>query len=197
MVCYLAARAVIRLDLALKDKEESMRFSAAKSALAAVVLTVLLPLSLAAEAKDAWLTTKAKIALLTTDGVKVTSVNVDTVDGTVTLHGKVRTEAEKQKASQAVRGVDGVKDVHNLLQVVPDSVKESVKVADDSVKDKVEASIKADNTLDGVKVASVNNGVVLLSGKANALDTKLRAIEAAWSVDGVRQVRTEIQVDEK
>lgn len=174
-----------------------MRFSAAKSALAAAVLTVLLPLSLAAEAKDAWLTTKAKIALLTTDGVKVTSVNVDTVDGTVTLHGKVRTESEKQKASQAVRQVDGVKDVHNLLQVVPDSVKESVKVADDSVKDKVEASIKADNTLDGVKVASVNNGVVLLSGKATALDTKLRAIEAAWSVDGVRQVRSEIQVDEK
>lgn len=171
--------------------------SATKSILAAMVLTILLPLSLAADSKDAWLTTKAKIALLTTEGVKVTSVNVDTVDGTVTLHGKVRTEAEKEKAVAAVRKVDGVKDVHNLLQVVPESVKETVKVADDAVREKVEASLKADNTLDGVKVASVNNGVVLLSGKTNELDAKLRSIETAWNVDGVRQVRSEIQVDEK
>ena len=170
---------------------------AAKSILTALVLTVLLPLSLAADSKDAWLTTKAKIALLTADGVRVSSVNVDTVDGTVTLHGKVRTEAEKEKAVAVVRQVDGVKEVHNLLQVVPDSVKETVKVADDAVKEKVEASIKADKSLEGVKVASVNNGVVLLSGNAKELDFKLRAIEAAWSVDGVRQVRSEIQVEEK
>lgn len=174
-----------------------MASGATKSTLTAMALTILLPLSLAADSKDAWLTTKAKIALLTADGVKVTAVNVDTVNGTVTLHGKVRTEAEKEKAVAAVRQVDGVKDVHNLLQVVPDSVKETVKVADDSVKDKVETSIKADNSLEGVKVASVNNGVVLLSGEAKELDSKLRAIEVAWNVDGVRQVRSEIQVDEK
>jgi hyperosmotically inducible periplasmic protein len=174
-----------------------MTSGSAKSTLAAMVLTILLPLSLAADSKDAWLTTKAKIALLTADGVKVTAVNVDTVNGTVTLHGKVRTEAEKEKAVAAVRQVDGVKDVKNLLQVVPDSVKETVKVADDAVKEKVETSIKADNSLDGVKVASVNNGVVLLSGKAKELDSKLRAIEVAWNIDGVRQVRSEIQVDEK
>ena len=50
---------------------------------------------------DAWITTKAKLALLTTEGVSVTDVNVDTVQGQVTLHGKVTTQAEKDKAAAA------------------------------------------------------------------------------------------------
>jgi osmotically-inducible protein OsmY len=150
-----------------------------------------------ADSKDVWLTTKAKIALLTADDVKATAVNVDTVDGVITIHGKVPTEASKEKAAAAVRKLDGVKDVKNLLQVVPDSVKETVKVADDAVKDKVEAALKSDVSLDGLKVASVNNGVVLLSGKTDAVDKELKAIEVAWDVDGVRQVRSEIKSSEK
>ncbi|HEY7516085.1 MAG TPA: BON domain-containing protein, partial [Vicinamibacteria bacterium] len=62
-----------------------------------------------ADTSDGWITTKAKIMLLTTDGVSGTKVNVDTVDGKVTLHGKVPTAAEKAKAETTVRGLDGVK----------------------------------------------------------------------------------------
>ena len=43
---------------------------------------------------------KTKIALMTTDGVGTTDLNVDTVKGVVTLHGKVATEAEKAKAAR-------------------------------------------------------------------------------------------------
>ena len=42
-----------------------------------------------ADANDSWITTKAKLTLLTTDGIHVSAPNVDTVDGKVTLHGKV------------------------------------------------------------------------------------------------------------
>ena len=69
--------------------------------------------------------------------------------------------------------------------------------ADDAVKDGVEAALKADATLKDVKVASVNNGVVLLSGKTDAVDKELKAIETAWDVGGVRQVRSEIVSSEK
>ena len=58
------------------------------------------------------------MALLTTEGVSGTSVNVDTVNGLITLHGKVNSEAEKAKAESAVRGIEGAKNVRNLLQVV-------------------------------------------------------------------------------
>jgi osmotically-inducible protein OsmY len=47
--------------------------------------------------------------------------------------------------------------------------------------------------VEGVKVASVNNGVVLLSGKTPTLSEKLRAIEIAWNVGGVSRVASEIE----
>ncbi|MEO5763079.1 MAG: BON domain-containing protein [Vicinamibacteria bacterium] len=150
-----------------------------------------------ADTPDAWLTTKAKIALLTTEGLRVRGVNVDTVNGAVTLHGKVKTEMDKENAASTVRGVDGVKSVNNLVQVVPDAFKDSVKASDAIVKDRVQAALKMDKMVAPVSVASVNNGVVLLSGKVPTLNEKLRAIELAWNVDGVARVASEIEVVSK
>ena len=146
-----------------------------------------------ADTKDAWLTTKAKIALLTTDGVSATAVNVDTVDGQITIHGKVGTAAEKAKAETTIRQLDGVKDVKNLLQVVPEEQKKLVDAKDSDVKDRVEASLKAAQTMDDIKVASVNKGVVLLSGKTASLGQELLAIERVYTVAGVRRVSSEIE----
>jgi osmotically-inducible protein OsmY len=142
---------------------------------------------------DAWITTKAKIVLLTTDGFSVSGANVDTVDGKVTLHGKVGTPADRVKAEQTVRKVDGVKSVNNQLVVVPSDAAKMVAANDREIKTRVETSLKSDDKMEDVKVASVNDGVVLLSGKTANLDEKLRAIENAYSVDGVRRVATEIK----
>jgi len=161
------------------------------------VLAVLAAGTAWAGAPDAWVSTKAKIALLTADDVSVTAVNVDTVNGNVTLHGKVKSEGEKQRAEVAVRKVDGVKSVKNLLQVVPDAFKESVKANDEAIKENVENTLKGDQTLSDVKVASVNKGVVLLSGKTTTLGQKLQAIETAWKVPGVQRVASEIETGDK
>jgi hyperosmotically inducible periplasmic protein len=150
-----------------------------------------------ADTKDAWITTKSKIALLTSDGFSVSGANVDTVNGNVTIHGKVPTAADKTKAEATVKQVDGVKSVKNLLQVVPDSQKKAVAANDSDIKDRVQASLKTDKRLDDIKVASVNNGLVLLAGKAHGLDEKLVAIESAYSVSGVRRVASEIETVEK
>lgn len=149
-----------------------------------------------ADVNDAWITTKAKIALLTTDGFSVNGANVDTINGNVTMHGKVGTKADRAKAEATVRQVKGVKTVNNLLEVVPSNVKDLVAAKDSDVKDRVEASLKSDTTIPDVKVASVNNGTVLLSGKTANLSEKLRAIENAYSVNGVHFVATEIQTVE-
>ena len=142
---------------------------------------------------DAWLTTKVKIALLTADGVSASAVNVDSQEGTVTIHGKVKTEAEKAKAEAEARKVEGVKEVKNLLQVVPESEKKVVEATDDSVEDGVKAALQADRTLDAIKVASVNKGVVLLKGKAPDYNAKLKAIELTLATPGVKRVASEIE----
>jgi hyperosmotically inducible protein len=169
-----------------------------KIALTVALVSAMVASAVAARAdiKDSWITTKAKIVLLTTDGFSVNGANVDTLHGNVTIHGKVGTTADRTRAEQTVRKVDGVKNVKNLLQVVPVSLKDIVAVNDSDVKDRVEASLKGDTKMDDVKVTSVNNGVVLLSGKAANLTETLRAIENAYSVNGVHRVASDIQTIE-
>ena len=126
-----------------------------------------------------------------------TKIDVDTVDGKVTLHGKVNTAAEKAKAESTVKAIEGVKEVKNLLQVVPEDRKDVVDATDESIEGAVERALESDKALENVKVASVNKGVVLLSGKAETLDAKLEAIERAAGVPGVRRVSSEIEAPER
>lgn len=148
---------------------------------------------------DAWITTKTKMALLTADGVSGTAINVDTVDGRVTLHGKVETTAEKEKAAATAKQIEGAKEVRNLLQVVPDAAHDVVDASDADVSAKVKDALKADSSLadSDIKVQSVNGGVVLLAGKANSLTDHLRALETARAVPGVQRVTSEIESPDK
>jgi osmotically-inducible protein OsmY len=158
-------------------------------------------LSLAAAAQgqasttDSWISTKATLALLTSNGFSVKGANVDTHDGNVVIHGIVGSEADKERAEATVREVGGVKSIRNLLQVVSRDEKERVRFEDSVTKARVEAELKADKTLHNVDVASVNEGVVLLKGKVHSLGTKLRAVETAYKAAGVERVATEIEVE--
>ena len=153
--------------------------------------------AIAADTPDAWITMKTKIALMTADKVSAADLDVDTVNGVVTLHGKVATDAQRAKAEQVTAKIDGVKSVKNLLQIVPNSRREVVERADADVKDAVQAAFKANAQVkdSGISVASVNKGVVLLAGKAKSLESHLEAVQAAYAVKGVRRVASEVQVD--
>jgi osmotically-inducible protein OsmY len=93
--------------------------------------------SLAAAPPDAWITTKTKLALITSDNVSARNVNVDTTNGQVTLHGKVASATEKAEAERLTKEIDGVTSVRNMLQVVTEPRSDSVKVADDNLKERV------------------------------------------------------------
>ena len=150
----------------------------------------------AADAPDAWLTMKTKIGLMTTENLSTSDLNVDTVQGVVTLHGKVPTQAEKGQAEAEARRIDGVKEVKNLLQVVPESARKVVERADDQVKEAVVAAFKANKRVNdsGIKVQSVNKGVVLLAGRTESLEAHLEAVQVATAVAGVRRVASDVQV---
>ena len=77
----------------------------------AVVLGVALAAPAAAAMPDAWITTKTKLALLTTEGVSGTAIHVDTVLGRVTLYGKVHSAEEKAQAVWIAQQIDGVQGV--------------------------------------------------------------------------------------
>ena len=145
-----------------------------------------------ADRPDSWVTLKTKLALMTTDNVDTWDLNVDTKEGAVTLHGKVADEAAKAKAEQVAKGIEGVKSVKNLLQVVPKSTREAVEDSDEVIKGNVEKALDANDMLKDVTVASVNRGVVLLNGSVETLQAHVTAVETVSKVRGVRRVSSNV-----
>jgi len=55
--------------------------------------------------------------LATSDDLSDSTINVDVDNAVVTLSGTVATQAQKTKAAQVAKGVEGVKSVRNNLTV--------------------------------------------------------------------------------
>jgi osmotically-inducible protein OsmY len=149
---------------------------------------------------DAWLTTAAKIAILTSIGTRGSTVQVDTMNATMTLYGKVTSPADKKNVEKLARSMEGVREVRNFLMIAPVAEENAAAISDAELQSEVAvaliaAGLKKDSPLSGsnVSVQSVDKGTVLLAGTANSLSAHLRAIETAKNVQGVRAVRSDIQ----
>jgi hypothetical protein len=68
-------------------------------------------------ANDGWLWTKTRAVLATTDDLRDSTINVDVDNAEAMLSGTVATQAQKTKAGQVAKGVEGVKSVRNNLVV--------------------------------------------------------------------------------
>jgi hypothetical protein len=75
--------------------------------------------TIGAGANDGWLWAKTRAVLATTDDLRDSTINVDVENGVLTLSGTVATQAQKTKAAQVAKGVEGVKSVKNNLTVKP------------------------------------------------------------------------------
>ena len=101
-----------------------MKLSYFKSLTLAVVL--LLPLAagcgktVGQTIDDATITTRVKSAMLNDPAVGGTRIDVDTFKGVVTLSGRVKSQAEKDQAIALARRVNGVTEVKDAMQVLPD-----------------------------------------------------------------------------
>lgn len=72
--------------------------------------------SLDTQADDAFITARVKARLLASPRVHGWNVDVDTLEGRVTLSGKVRTADEAERAERLSRKVDGVRSVSSRLR---------------------------------------------------------------------------------
>lgn len=66
---------------------------------------------------DGVITTKVKSALLADDIVKGLDINVDTMNGTVTLNGTVDNQSQADRAVEISKGIEGVANVQSNLTV--------------------------------------------------------------------------------
>jgi osmotically-inducible protein OsmY len=89
-----------------------------------LVLDMVLAAPAGAAIPDTWITSKTKLPLLTTAGVRGIAINVDTVFARVTLHG-----------------------VSNLHQVVAATDEQVGQVADDALTERIRQELHADPVL--------------------------------------------------
>jgi len=68
---------------------------------------------------DATTTTRVKTALLNDQSVGGLRIDVDTFKGVVTLSGRVKSQAEKERAIDLAKRVSGVTEVKDALQIIP------------------------------------------------------------------------------
>jgi len=67
--------------------------------------------------RDGWLWVKTKGALAGVDDLRDSTINVDVDNAVVTLRGTVGSQAQKARAEQTAKGIDGVTSVRNQLTV--------------------------------------------------------------------------------
>ncbi|QDH71895.1 BON domain-containing protein [Lysobacter alkalisoli] len=67
---------------------------------------------------DTWITTKVKSSLLADSDVAGLDIDVETVNGVVTLSGQVDQQAQIEQATRIARDIKGVTDVRTTNLVV-------------------------------------------------------------------------------
>lgn len=145
--------------------------------------------------QDSWITAKTKIALFADGRVKGRQVEVETHKGKVMLRGKVDTEEAKAAAKEIAKGIEGVKDVKNELQVVAPSQRMDVDIKDEALTMRVKDELKKDKHFKKANIdVQTNAGVVSLSGDVPDITTSAYASWTAWIVPGVKSVKNDLTV---
>lgn len=146
-------------------------------------------------ASDAWVASRVEVALTAMPVAEPDQVEVEADQGVVTLHGTVASRQARERAESAARQVPGVEQVHNLLQVLPPVQAPEVSRPDEGLRLLAATALRTDPELGSseIIVESVDQGVVVLSGRAAGPNEELRAIQVVGQVPGVRSVITRIQ----
>ncbi len=151
------------------------------------------PRSVGRQVDDAKITAEIKLKLLGDPVTKSRKIDVDTVNGVVTLTGVVENKAEIERAVEIASSVKGVKKVVNNLRVGQRSVSSYFK--DKEITLRIKSKLIQDPELKALSIdVDTVNGVVTLTGVVENKMQKRRALEIATSVKGVKKVIDNLQI---
>jgi osmotically-inducible protein OsmY len=115
-------------------------------------------------------------------------VTVRVENGWVTLRGEVDYDYERRAADRAVRYLEGVRGVSNLITVAP-------RAEPKEVKKEIERSFQRMAMLDAKNITvQVDGGEVILRGSVRSWAERHEAEKAAWAAPGTTSVKNYITV---
>ena len=143
--------------------------------------------SVATYSKDAWIDIQAATPLSEIGSTKNTHIIANAFNSRVLLTGQVASEADKQKATEVVQAISGVKGVDNQLVVGPVTTLD-VRNNDSFTTSKVKARLVNDQPeLGNAMKVVTENGVVYVFGMLTQSEVE-RGIEIVRTTAGVQRV---------
>jgi osmotically-inducible protein OsmY len=136
-----------------------------------------------------------------TRAVQMPGVRADVRNGVATLNGTVASEADKQRAEQAAKRVEGVSRVRNALVVqqqpatIGDHLEQRTRAVGPSTDDAIESRLRADRRLSAHDIeVRTRDDVVTLTGEVNSVSERETAGRIAAEVAAGIEVRNQLTV---
>jgi hyperosmotically inducible protein len=160
---------------------------------------------------DTAITAELKGKITDSELLDNTDISVDTDHNVVTLTGEVANAEQKALAEELAKNTTGVLSVNNKLAINPDNSKGLTENAGEKAKEgydettgtlsnaritsEVKLKFAADDTVKALNIdVDTSNGVVTLNGTVNSKAELQKAIQLAKTVDGVKQVKSNLTV---
>jgi len=164
---------------------------------------------------DALLTARIKTRMAADGRISPTRVNVDTLNGDVTLKGEVPTQDEKNAAEEVARKVEGVKSVSNQITVNPaaagsgvpsgNEMKQQAEKAVGELGEEVKKGAGKAFLLGEIKTrlaaagysnieVGADQGVVTLKGEAPSDKDRIAVEVIVEKIEGVLKVNNQVTV---
>ena len=116
-------------------------------------------------------------------------ISVRVEKGWVTLSGEVTWDFQRREAERAVRSLQGVRGITDLIAVTP-------RAEPEKVKQRIEQTLKREAALDANRITvQAFGGEVTLRGSVRSAIERHEAEKAAWAAPGVRAVHNYITVE--
>ena len=144
---------------------------------------------------DSALNAKVNSALIGDPVTKARQIDVEVSHGIVQLNGFVDSMAARSRAEELARGVEGVIEVRNNLEVAAADRAVGTAVDDSMITAKIKAALVQDGTTKAHQInVTTRQGVVQLSGFVDSDTAKAQAERLARNVKGVREVHNDLDV---
>jgi hyperosmotically inducible protein len=126
------------------------------------------------------------------------TVSEDADKNTITLGGKVHTQAAKEKATETAQAAAGGRNVVNEISVEPAGAESASKSMESNLDTAIEKNYKAELIAKGLDKQHIRydakNGALTLKGSVKTEGEKKEAEQLARNVPNVQQVENQIEV---
>ncbi|MBI2383494.1 MAG: BON domain-containing protein [Gammaproteobacteria bacterium] len=152
--------------------------------------------------RDAYLEGRIAGALALDPQVSVFDIDVEVKNGVAFLSGAVGSKVERDIAKEVARGVEGVTEVRNSIQVQEQAPRQRRErrtigqaIDDAAIAGSVKSSLLANENTGGLEIhVTARDGLVTLTGTVKSEAEKQLAGLIAKNASGVTEVRNELAV---